>query len=106
MTATGRVAAGTGQTKAVGKLCLRALQVKEAEGNWMVKMGAARRAQARALFSSQTLLQRGSQQQIQGWSLHTDTPGYETSPERWVCGRGMWGQPALGCGELDGYSVD
>lgn len=35
---------------------------------------------------SPVLLQRGSQQQIQGWSLHTVTSGCEASPERWHLG--------------------
>lgn len=68
------------------KALLRALQVKEAEGVWMAKMGAARTAQVRALFSLQTLLQRGSQQQIQGWSHHAVTSGCEASPDRWCTG--------------------
>lgn len=50
-------------------------------------MGAAGRAQAIAVFSTQNSLQRGSQQQNQGERFHVTTLGCEASPERWcmVC---------------------
>lgn len=62
-------------------------------------MGAARRAQARAVFSAQNLLQRGSLQQNQGKTLYLTTLGCKASPERWcmVCtAAGRWGTACTG----------